>query len=129
RAATSSRRRHPIPPPGEPIEVALADGAPAQFLLRGRLHVVRAVLARWAEPGGWRWSGPGRGTAVPGAAGAGAGERPAVPFIPSVPVDLADRDVWRVEAAAGKSDRPRVFDLCREIGRERTRWTATQVEE
>jgi hypothetical protein len=122
------------PDPREPIEVALADGAPAQFLLRGRLHVVRAVLARWVEPGGWRWSGPGRVAAVPvpaGAAVAGddAGVPPAVPFIPSVPVDLADRDVWRVEAAAGKSDRPRVFDLCREPDPERTRWTATLVEE
>jgi hypothetical protein len=52
-----------------------------------------------------------------------------VPVIPSVPVDLADRDVWRVVAAAGKSDRPRVFDLCREPDAERTRWTATLVEE
>lgn len=124
------------PDPSEPIEVALVEGAPAQFLLRGRLHVVRAVLARWTEPGGWRWSGPGRVAAVPVPAGVGAAvagrqeQGPgAVPFIPSVPVDLADRDVWRVEAAAGKSDRPRVFDLCREPDPERTRWTATLVEE
>ena len=112
----------------EPIEVAPFDDAPAQFLLRGRLHVVRAVLASWREPGGWRWSGPGRMVAVPVAAGVGAGREPAVvPVIPSVPVDLGDRQVWRVEAAAGKSDRLRVFDLCQEP--ERTRWTATLVEE
>jgi hypothetical protein len=122
------------PDPREPIEVALVDGAPAQFLLRGRLHVVRAVLVHWAEPGGWRWSGPGRAAALPVPAGVGVARdggdpAPAVPIIPSVPVDLADRDVWRVEAAAGKSDRPRVFDLCREPDPERTRWTATLVEE
>jgi hypothetical protein len=139
---------------GEPIEVAPFDGAPAQFLLRGRLHVVRAVLASWTEPGGWRWSGPGRVVAAPVPVGAAAGGRafdaifPSVPsaatdpidldgrgrevqlpFIPSVPIDLGDRDVWRVEAAAGMSDRPRVFDLCREPEPEQPRWTATLVEE
>ena len=44
----------------EPVEVARPGDSPEQFLLHGRLHVVRAVLARWTEPGGWRWSGPGR---------------------------------------------------------------------
>jgi Family of unknown function (DUF6504) len=135
----------------EPIDVAPFDDAPAQFLLRGRLHVVRSVLASWREPGGWRWSGPGHVVAVPVGAGVGAaaggGHEPApvpaiasvpieagdrdgaatLPYIPSVPIDLGDRHVWRVEAAAGMSDRPRVFDLCRDP--ERTRWTATLVEE
>jgi|SRR5918993_4142347 hypothetical protein len=131
------------PDPSEPIEVALADGAPAQFLLRGRLLVVRRVLARWVEPGGWRWSGPGRVVAEPVPAGVGAGgdsvgaggeggdggEVTVPPVIHSVPVDLADREVWRVEAAAGRSARPAVFDLCREPDQERPRWTATLVEE
>lgn len=119
----------------EPIEVAPFDDAPAQFLLRGRLHVVRAVLASWREPGGWRWSGPREVVAVPVAvpvaagmgAGVGAREPAPLPCIPSVPVDLGDKHLWRVEAAAGMSDRPRVFDLCRDP--ERTRWTATLVEE
>jgi hypothetical protein len=94
------------------------------FLLRGRLYVVRSVLARWTEPGGWRWSGPGRAAAVPIGAGAGG-----IAVIDSVPVDLADRELWRVEAAAGMSARLEVFDLCRDVAADPPRWTATLVEE
>jgi len=35
------------------VEVARHDDLPAQFLWRGRLYVVREVLARWTESGGW----------------------------------------------------------------------------
>jgi hypothetical protein len=115
----------------EQIEVRRSGGAPEQFLLRDRLYVVRAVLAHWIEPGGWRWSGPGRLAAVAGPPGAGSAPAPAgvVSVINSVPVDLADRELWRVEAAAGMSARLEVFDLCRDIAAERPRWTATLVEE
>lgn len=108
----------------EHVEVARSDEAPEQFLLRGRLYLVRSVLARWTEPGGWRWSGPGAFAAeVP--AGAGHG----VAVINSVPVDLADRELWRVEAAAGMSARLQVFDLGRDTAADPARWTATLVEE
>lgn len=110
----------------EQIEVARSGGSPEQFLLRDRLYLVRSVLAHWTEPGGWRWSGPGRAAVAvpPGDSAAGA-----VAVINSVPVDLADRELWRVEAAAGMSARLEVFDLCRDIAAERPRWTATLVEE
>jgi hypothetical protein len=52
-----------------------------------------------------------------------------VAVINSIPVDLADRDLWRVEAAAGMSARLQVFDLCRDTAAEPSRWTATLVEE
>ena len=107
----------------EPVEVARPGDSPEQFLLHGRLHVVRAVLARWVEPGGWRWSGPGRVAPAPPTGGTG------VAVIHSVPVDLADRELWRVEAAAGRSARPQVFDLCRDTAAEPPSWTATLVEE
>jgi hypothetical protein len=42
-------------------------------------------------------------------------------------VDDADREVWRVAAAAGRTAAVQVFDLCR--CREESRWTATRVEE
>jgi hypothetical protein len=116
------RAVHPVL--DEHIEVARTDGAPEQFLLRGRLHLVRSVLARWTEPGGWRWSGPG---AFAAAEPVGAGHGVAV--INSVPVDLADRELWRVEAAAGMSARLEVFDLCRDTVADPPRWTATLVEE
>ena len=35
------------------VEVQRHDDVPAQFLWRGRLYVVREVLARWTESGGW----------------------------------------------------------------------------
>ena len=106
----------------EQVEVARSGGDPEMFLLRGRLYAVRSVLARWREPGGWRWSGPGGVAARPGAP---AG----VAVINSVPVELADRQVWRVEAAAGMSARIEVFDLCRDVAAGPPRWTATLVEE
>lgn len=108
----------------QPVDVAARGDAPEQFLLDGRLLAVRAVLAHWTEPGGWRWSGPGRVAAAPVGPAAGG-----VAVIHSVPVDLADRELWRVEAAAGMTARPQVFDLCRDTGAEPPRWTATLVEE
>lgn len=41
-------RRH-----AEPVEVVRRDDLPHQFLWRGQLYVVRAVLDRWTEAGGW----------------------------------------------------------------------------
>jgi hypothetical protein len=52
-----------------------------------------------------------------------------VAVIHSVPVQLADRQLWRVEAAAGMSARVEVFDLCRDVAAGPPRWTATLVEE
>jgi Family of unknown function (DUF6504) len=118
----------------EPVEVARRGETPEQFLLHDRLYLVRAVLARWMEPGGWRLSGPRRVRSVPAAAAVGpdgTGEpaaAAATPVIHSVPVDLADRELWRVEAAPGREARPAVFDLCRDRTDE-PRWTATLVEE
>jgi hypothetical protein len=109
----------------EQVEVARTAGDPEMFLLRGRLYVVRSVLVRWREPGGWRWSGPGRAVAAPAAGNAGGG----MAVIHSVPVELADRELWRVEAAAGMSARVEVFDLCRDVAAGPPRWTATLVEE
>jgi Family of unknown function (DUF6504) len=108
----------------EPVEVARTAGDPEMFLLRGRLYAVRSVLARWREPGGWRWSGPGRPVATPAGAGSGGG---AMAVIHSVPVDPGE--LWRVEAAAGMSARVEVFDLCRDVAADPPRWTATLVEE
>jgi hypothetical protein len=109
----------------EQVEVARSGAEPEMFLLRGRLYAVRSVLARWREPGGWRWSGPGQVQPEP----VGAGAAGAMAVIHSVPVELADRELWRVEAAAGMSARVEVFDLCRDVAAGPPRWTATLVEE
>ncbi len=85
------------------VEVQRHDDQPAQFLWRGRLYVVRAVLARWTESGGW-WrnaavqavsSGDARGASV-GPAG----------------VDDDEQDWFRVEAGAGRAAGTGVYDLC-----------------
>lgn len=89
---------------GEPVEVRrdLVDGeeAPAQFLWRGRLYVVRAVLSHWVETGAW-WSAP--------AARGLYGMQPAEGAVGVL--EDADDDVWRVEAAAGRASPVGVYDL------------------
>jgi Family of unknown function (DUF6504) len=110
----------------EPVEVLREGDRPVQFLLRERLYLVRAVLAHWLEPAGWRWSGPSRPSP------------PGVPKLPQrmpsasqasrpIPVGRAGRELWRVQAAAGRTASPAVFDLC--CARALPRWTATTVEE
>ncbi|MFN8194978.1 MAG: DUF6504 family protein [Nocardioidaceae bacterium] len=91
---------------------------PEQFLWRGRLWQVRAVLAHWVETGPWWQSAPVRAvigsdeTAPPSthapsthAPDARAGS------VPTARADLlAERELWRVEAARGR-DASGVFDL------------------
>lgn len=96
-----------------PVEVRRGkEDAPDQFLWRGRLWQVRAVLASWVETGAWWTSGEAR--SVIGSdeavevAGGGHGTTTAV----LSPVDLlGERDVWRVEAARGAHDPGGVFEL------------------
>ncbi|MGN6522350.1 MAG: DUF6504 family protein [Actinomycetes bacterium] len=69
----------------EVIEVRRGDEAPAQFLWRGRLYVVREVLSHWFEAPPW-WQD--------GAAAA-----------------ALDRELWRVEASAGRAAGSGVYDV------------------
>ena len=75
----------------DPVEVRRGEAEdPDQFLWRGRLWKVRAVVAHWVETGPW-WQGAGTdsGPARDGAA-----------------VDLvAERELWRVEAGRGMPGR------------------------
>ena len=116
------------------VEVARRDDEPAQFLWRGRLYVVREVLARWTESGGW-W----RSAAVRAVADGDAAEAdPLAPLdtapIPSSPrwaqrawgepapdvgavvapgaIDDGEQDWFRVEAGAGSAAGTGVYDLC-----------------
>jgi Family of unknown function (DUF6504) len=88
----------------DPVEVRRRDDAPEQFLWRGRLYLVRAVLARWTESGGW-W----RSDVTPVLGGSVDGS-----------LDDGEREWWRVEAGSGRlaalSDIQAagtgVYDLC-----------------
>ena len=77
------------------LDPAGADGPtdirPTQFLWRGRLYVVRGVLAHWVEVGTW-W-------------------RPRLPDGLPVRIDESGRQVWRVEAGAGRACAVGVYDL------------------
>lgn len=88
---------------------------PEQFLWRGRLWKVRAVLAHWVETGPWWQSADvravvGSDEAVPAGA---PGPRPhggatAVPVGGDL---LVERELWRVEAGRGGPGTTGVFDL------------------
>ncbi|HEY5335628.1 MAG TPA: DUF6504 family protein [Mycobacteriales bacterium] len=88
----------------DPVEVVRRDDEPMQFLWRGRLHLVRAVLDHWVESAPW-WRGPAV-TALQ----AGARADRSAPGLGALGL-ADDREVWRVEAGAGRSGPVGVFDL------------------
>jgi hypothetical protein len=97
----------------DPVEVHTGVEAsgpvPDQFLWRGRLYVVREVLARWTESGSW-WRGTSMSAVVTGDV---LGEEVATT---TLAVDDRATQWWRVEADSGRlaamSAGPGVYDLC-----------------
>jgi hypothetical protein len=110
----------------EPVDVRRGDEAPSEFLWRGRLYVVRGVLSHWVETGAWWRAASARGVyggepapegdgAVPTATGfRGQLEGFSDPALSPVAtlVEDSEREVWRVEASAGRASGTGVFDLC-----------------
>lgn len=87
--------------------------APEQFLWRGRLWVVRDILAHWVETGAW-WEQAG----VAALLGVGGGTASAGGDLEAARSGrlgadlLGERDGWRVEAGRGRvSHGFGVFDL------------------
>jgi hypothetical protein len=130
----------------DPVEVLRHDTGsgldPMQFLWRGRLYLVREVLARWTESGGW-WRAPAvraltSGDGAPAGAVPDPLETAPIPASPLVPssmgaqrawgepasdvgaavvgslsgVDDGERSWWRVEAGRGMGAGTGVYDLC-----------------
>ena len=102
----------------DPVEVRKGpEESPEQFLWRGKLWKVRAVLAHWVETGSWWQSADARavlGTddAAPSLVEEGAlapVTRPGDRTGTSTGDLLAERELWRVEA--GDSRGGGVFDL------------------
>lgn len=108
----------------DPVEVRSASpegtGAPAAFLWRGRLYVVRDILGHWLERQSW-WSSPAarmvHGEGVPAVDGTLALDEP-LPGAAAGPVHITDlaqeREVWRVSASPGQAYPGGIYDLCRE---------------
>ncbi len=74
-----------------------ARGEPDQFIWRGRLYVISAVLGYWRERQDW-WSHP--------SALARQGRASTVAELSMA----ADREVWRVQAGVGRREQA-IFDL------------------
>jgi len=93
-------RRAGEPPPLREVRPAalVPQDGPAQFLWRGRLYVVRAVIAHWIESSVW-WGGSRR--ALEGA------------------LPAHEHEVWHVEAQAGRSDAAGVYELRRDMAADR----------
>jgi hypothetical protein len=92
--------------PGAGTTRSLLDEGPEQFLWRGRLWKVSAVVARWSETGAW-WQSRGAQAVL-------GDDDPAGPVAAGdLTTDLAGgREVWRVEAGRGLATAGRgVFDL------------------
>ncbi len=81
----------------EPVEVRRRDEDPAEFLWHGRLYVVRSVLAHWVETGAWWRVGSTSGSSA---------------LAPDPSAQGGEREVWRVEASAGREHGAGVYDLC-----------------
>lgn len=100
-----------------PLE--LEPARPAQFVWRGRLYLVREVLAHWVELGTWWTARGGAAGASPRRPAPDPADADAVPFAGprSVAVDVGavEREVWRVEASVGRATTPGVFDLVRDL--------------
>jgi hypothetical protein len=128
----------------EPVSVLRRADEPAHFLWQGRLYAVRAVRAHWIEPfeGGAdpHAGSPEAGGTVPAALpalpvrgaddGTLVGEQAGWPHGQAQPDGhevAGDRELWRVEAAAGRTARTGVFDLC--VAWPAGRWTLTPVED
>jgi hypothetical protein len=85
--------------------------SPSHILWRNRLYRVRDVLAHWVETGAWWRSSTVRllhDGAVPTT---GAGERAGSVTVVDTGWDAGEREVWRLEAQAGRSAPVIVLDL------------------
>jgi hypothetical protein len=96
----------------DPVEVRSHDAQPVGFRWRGRVYLVRAVLARWIERGSWWTGSAGQPTTATGGTGTGTGAAAAASSVAHA-VGAVEREVWRVEAAAGSV--VGVYDLVRDL--------------
>ena len=111
----------------EPVDVQARPGAPDEpdeptaFVWRGRLYVVRGVLAHWYERRAW-WRDTAsltllglRADGGPQDAGVATVQGTvAASAATSVLAGAGEREVWRVEAAAGRSSPVGVYELVRD---------------
>jgi hypothetical protein len=112
----------------EVIEVReTSTSGPAVFLWRGRIYAVRSVLGHWRERRAWWLEG-----ATARLLGLDATTPEPVDEFVNEPVDepvtdVLEREIWRVEAGAGRSDTLGVYDLSRDVAQPEAHWRLLQV--
>jgi hypothetical protein len=120
----------------DPEGAAVDQSAPVAFVWRDRLYVVRGVLAHWYERRVW-WR-EAAASALLGLRAETSGEATAqgavalasAPGETRVSLEPAERQVWRVEAAAGRSSPVGVYDLVHDpIAEPVTGWRLTGVDD
>jgi len=102
---------------GEKDEKALGSPAgttPEAFIWRGRLYVVRSVLAQWRERRAW-W----RDALEADEAQVRPGE--------TLVAAASEQHVWRVEASPGWSFAPGVYDLAHDESPRGDQWSLVRV--
>jgi hypothetical protein len=106
----------------EVIEVReTSTSGPALFLWRGRVYAVRSILGHWRERRAW-WLEGATARLLGLESESEVGETPSGD---SSPVTAAlEREIWRVEAGAGRSDALGVYDLGRDAG---ASWRLLQI--
>ena len=99
----------------EVVEVQRRDDEPAQFLWRGRLYVVREVLSRWTQSGGWWRAAAVQALAAGDGQEGGRGADDPLASLPTRPIPSSPKwaqrawgepapDVGAVDAPAGIED-------------------------
>ncbi|WP_426566612.1 DUF6504 family protein [Angustibacter sp. McL0619] len=118
----------------DPEGAAVGLSAPVAFVWRDRLYVVRGVLAHWYERRVW-WR-EAAATALLGLRAETSGGSTAQGAVALAPGEVraslepAERQVWRVEAAAGRSSPVGVYDLVHDPSAEPvTGWRLTGVDD
>ena len=118
---------------------------PEAFVWHGRLHVVRSVLGRWYERRAWWEQDPQRGeeavlaassatTGAAGRSGVAPGSRSSRGSAGSsgegaTRTASLDREVWQVEASAGRAAGCGVYELCREDPAAPGGWSLRRVDD
>jgi hypothetical protein len=122
----------------EVIEVReTSTSGPAVFLWRGRIYAVRAVLGHWRERRAWWLEGATARLLGLDATTSAVTENdpetadpatdPATEPVTEPVTDVLEREIWRVEAGAGRSDAIGVYDLSRDVARPDAHWRLLQV--
>lgn len=98
------------------VQVRPAEGAqqPEAFIWRGRLYVVRDVVAQWRERRAW-WRE------------ALDAEESQVRPGSSIAAAANEQQVWRVEASPGWSFAPGVYDLAHDESAHGEQWSLVRV--